>query len=360
MRSENYIIRGIFILAAITIMLGIFALITRRWWVVFGFNRNTKKIIFLSILLIAIFLIGMTLSNIAMKGSEVLGTILIWIIYTLRVVWPLLLIIDIIRIWYKVPVIWAIIACIIWIGFWLYQGIHIKTTTLNISNNKILKNQTMVFISDIHVEAIHNKRYIQSIVDRIQKIKPDFVVIGWDLMNNAKINYVDAFLPFNQVSIPIFATLGNHDHMGDSEAVSKIFERTKIIPLRNKSTELNWIQIVWIDDKSYRSWKTLDKIIKETNLQDNNKFTILISHQPQKLKKLDWFPIDLELAWHTHNGQFIPLSWIIHAFNDYAYGLYTYEWKTAFVSQGIWSRWAPIRMGTQSELVVISLEKKEE
>lgn len=63
-------------------------------------------------------------------------------------------------------------------------------------------------------------------------------------MNSAKSDYVNAFLPFNQLEIPIFATLGNHDHMGDSTAVSKIFETTKIILLRNKSIEISGLQIV--------------------------------------------------------------------------------------------------------------------
>jgi predicted MPP superfamily phosphohydrolase len=38
-------------------------------------------------------------------------------------------------------------------------------------------------------------------------------VIGGDLMNTAKTAYVDALLPFNQLTVPVYATLGNHDHM---------------------------------------------------------------------------------------------------------------------------------------------------
>jgi predicted MPP superfamily phosphohydrolase len=41
--------------------------------------------------------------------------------------------------------------------------------------------------------------------------------------------------------------------------------------------------------------------------------------------------------------------------NDYAYGKYEYNDMIAFVSQGIGSWWAPIRIGTQSEMVLISL-----
>jgi predicted MPP superfamily phosphohydrolase len=81
----------------------------------------------------------------------------------------------------------------------------------------------------------------------------------------------------------------------------------------------------------------------------------LVSHQPQHLSKLEWYPINLELAGHTHNGQFIPMSRIIRLFNDYSYGAYHLNDMTAFVTQGIGSWWAPIRIGTQRELVLISL-----
>lgn len=251
-----------------------------------------------------------------------------------------------------------IVLCIIWLGFGIYKGTTIKVTPLTISNENITKDYKIVFISDIHVEAIHHHRYIQSIVNQIKKLKPNFVLLGGDLMNTAKLSYVDAFLPFNQLDIPVYATLWNHDHMWNSWAVSQIFEKTNIITLRNKSIDLEELQIVGIDDKSYRWNKKLNDILQESKISNSGQFTILVSHQPQKLIKLSWYPINLELAGHTHNWQFIPFSWIIWLFNDYAYWKYSYNNMIAFISQGIGSRWAPIRIWTQSELVLIYLTPK--
>lgn len=179
-------------------------------------------------------------------------------------------------------------------------------------------------------------------------------------MNIANPKYVGAFSPFNQLNIPVYATVWNHDHMGDSTAIDKIFEKTAIVPIRNQSIEIDGIQIVGIDDKSYWGDKKLPEILQESKIADNGMFTILISHQPQKLEKLEGFPIDIELAGHTHNGQFIPINRIIHLFNDYTYGKYQSNGKIVFVSQGIGSWWAPIRIGTQSELVLISLHPEME
>lgn len=51
------------------------------------------------------------------------------------------------------------------------------------------------------------------------------------------------------------------------------------------------------------------------------------------------------------------MTWLIGLFNDYRYGKYTLGEKTVFVSQGIGTWGAPIRIGTQSELVKIILKK---
>lgn len=301
---------------------------------------------------------SVTISSLNLKWFEILGTVFLRIIYVSWILAPLLIARDIISIYYKIPPVFIIIACLIWIVLWIYKWTTTKFTPLHISSDQIIKPYTIVFISDIHVDTIRNQKYIQSIVNKINKIKPDFVLLGWDLMNTAKLTYVDAFLPFNQLQIPVYATLWNHDHMWDSGAIAKIFESTKMIALRNESIEINGLQIVGIDDKSYREDKKLEDILKESNIKNNGQFTILISHQPQKLNKLERYPINLELAWHTHNGQFIPFSWIIGVFNDYKYGKYTHNNMIAFISQWIGSWWAPIRVWTQSELVVISLSPK--
>jgi Icc-related predicted phosphoesterase len=55
--------------------------------------------------------------------------------------------------------------------------------------------------------------------------------------------------------MPVYATLGNHDNMGDATAVFGIFKKTSIVPLRNESITIDGMQIVGIDDKSYRDKK---------------------------------------------------------------------------------------------------------
>ncbi len=248
------------------------------------------------------------------------------------------------------------IISILWIWFGIYFGTTVKVTTLELPVTSLSQDYTFVFISDLHVQALRNTQYIQSIVNKIKKIQPDFVIIGWDLFDRVKSEYSKAYLPFNQLDIPIYATLGNHDAMWSTDSLLNMFDNTNIIFLRNKSVLFSGIQLVGIDDKSFWKEKQLDDVLNESDIKQNALYTILISHQPYKLSLIKNYPIDLQLAGHTHRGQFIPLSWIIWWFNDYAYGKYDEHGKIVFVSQWIGTRGAPIRVGTQSELVLVTLK----
>lgn len=357
MHGSNPFSRILFISIALFVMRGIFLMIVWRGGVSFGVHLKPRMLLLLSLGLLGIVATSFSMNMFFWKSTEILWAVLLWIIYALWVISPLLIARDLISFWHKIPPIVMIILSVLWVGSGIYYGVTIRTTPLSLSNPALKKDHNIVFISDLHVESVRNRWYIQKIVDRIQKIKPDFVILGGDLMNTAKASYVEAFLPFNQLKMPVYATLGNHDNMGDSDAVLQIFEKTKIKVLRNQSVDIDGIQVVGIDDKSYRNSKKLFEILDESNIASDQAYTILISHQPQKLSKLAGYPIDLELAGHTHNGQFFPFSLIIPLLNDYSYWTYRENGMTAFVSQGIGTWWAPIRIGTQSELVLISLKK---
>ncbi len=208
-----------------------------------------------------------------------------------------------------------------------------KTTNLVLENTGLSRDYTFVFISDFHVQALRHTSYVQKIVDKIQALEPDFVLLGGDLLDRVKPEYIPAFLPFNQIDVPVYAVFGNHEKIGKEVLDINLFDKTKIKFLRNEKAFFGDIQLVGIDDKSFWSGKKLTDVLDESDIKQDALYTILVSHQPYKLSLMENYPIDLQLAGHTHRGQFVPLSWIIGLFNDYAYGRYDENGKTAFVSQ---------------------------
>lgn len=289
---------------------------------------------------------------------------------------------QIILIRYKINpriIIWFVII-ILWI--WTYFSLKTKITTYEINTDKINKDTKILLVSDIHVDHIYKDFHVKKIQKMIESEKPDFVLIAWDMMNKANEDYPKYFQILQKKESPIFAVMWNHDVMWNKEAYKKIEKIWNIRLLNNQAaTFLNgvtlsewcnagnsfenctWtIQIVWIKDKSVRWNKNIDQIIQESisNLSqkyNDNNLTILITHQPISLDKLKNYPIDLEVAGHTHHGQIFWLRKLTEIVNDYWYWMFEEDWKTAIITQWIWTRWLPFRLGTQSEMVIINLKK---
>lgn len=291
----------------------------------------------------------------------VLWTLSSWLFVLSFLLLIVFLIEHVISIWYKINpwvMLWIIIVFII---SWVFFSLHTKITTLDITSDKIEKDTKILLISDIHVDYVINQYHLRTIWNLIEKENPDMVLIAWDLLNRPHPWYVNAYTYFKDKyeNIPILAIMWNHDVMWDRGVYQKISEVSPIVFLDNESTEINWIQVVWIVDKSVRGQNTLEHDLDETNMDKSwEKFTILMTHQPIALEKLKEYPIDLEVAWHTHRGQIYWFRKIVELMNDYGYWKFEENWKTAFVTQWIWTWWLPFRLWTQSEAVIINLKKK--
>ena len=329
-----------------------------RFFVIFDNDSKLIPIIIAVILSAIVFSTFMYQWN--SKILDIIWTISSWIF----VLWFILMIILLIE--HAIPIktnpwiiLWIIII-ILWT--WAYCSLHPRITNLNIQSDKIQKDSKILLVSDIHVENVTQKLHINQILKTIETEKPDFVIIAWDLMNKPHKTYVDYFSAFKFVKdTPIFAVIGNHDVMWNGTIINDIPKNSGIILLNNavtKNDSLN-IQIAGIKDKSIWEGRSLDEIMNKVDF-DNSKdwFTILVTHQPIGLEKLENYPVDLEVAWHTHRGQFYGIMELSRIANDYLYWEYKYWDKTAFVTQWIWTWWLPFRLWTQSEMVIINLTKK--
>ena len=266
---------------------------------------------------------------------------------------------NIIHIWYKTNpriIVWVIVI-ILWL--WVYFSLCTKVINLNIKTDKIQKDVKILLVSDIHTEHVTQNFHVKKIIKAIKEENPDFVIIAWDMMNKPNRGYIDYLKAFKSVdNTPIFAVEWNHDVMWNTQIVNDIPNKSEIKILNNETVEIEWIQLIWIIDKSLW-WNSVQQTMDQIDFNGNqNLFTILISHQPIWLEKLQDYPIDLEVAWHTHRGQFYWMRKVVEWMNDYAYWEYKLWGRTAFVTQWIWTWGLPFRLWTQSEMVIINLIKK--
>lgn len=352
----GYVLMGIVMSCIVT---GILFYIIRRRIVIFWGNVSKLSILISSFLLaVMIFLISFVYQgeNIFL---DILGTICSRLLVLSFIMMIFLAIEHFISIWYKINprIILGIIIVII--GTWIFFSQHTKVTELHINSEKISKETKILLVSDLHVDHILSTTHIKELKKQISLLQPDFVLIAGDLVNRAKLGYAEYFKELQEIKTPIFAVMGNHDIMGNKEILQKIEQYSSIRFLDNESTNIDGIQLVGIEDKSNRNGGNLKDILEKTEIQnDDQLFTILITHQPIHLSKLEEYTIDLEVAWHTHRGQFFGMRKVVDRANDYGYWPYQHNERTAFVSQGIGTRGLPFRLGTQSEVVLITLTNK--
>lgn len=329
-------------------------------WRFFAIFHNDVKILPLIIAIILAIVVTFTFTyrwwN---RFLDIIWTLSSWLFVSWFLLTILLSIENLISIRYKINpriIIWIIII-IFWLG--TYFSLSTKTTVLDIETDKITKDTKILFVSDIHVDNIMSEIHLKKLVKAINEEKPDFVIIWWDLMNKPNIDYVKHFSILDSIDTPIYAVMGNHDVMWETDAINQLVQNSKIYFLFNDAIEIDGVYLMGLIDKSIRRWWSLFNDLKSINYSKDNKlFNILISHQPIKLSKLEDYPIDLELAWHTHRGQFFWIRRLVYLMNDYWYWKYEHNEKLAFITQWIWTRWLPFRLWTQSEIVLINLIKK--
>ena len=90
---------------------------------------------------------------------------------------------------------------------------------------------------------------------------------------------------------------------------------------------------------------------------DRSRASILLLHAPVQLPISEQEGVSLQLSGHTHGGQFFP--WILigkRVWGRFNHGLERLGKMQVFVSYGAGTWGPPLRVGTRSEIVLISFE----
>jgi len=260
-----------------------------------------------------------------------------------------------------IPKVWIIltilIISIVWYSLW--NASLIKTRNINLKLDNLQKNTKIVYLSDIHIDTINSMDYLEKIINQINNLSGDLVIINWDIVHIG--HFADQqFNILSKIKAPSIFTYWNHEAYFGKQKVNNILKWSNLKILENEMIDLDWIQIIWlqnigwIDDESNK--KTLDKLLKKFEI-DKNKASILVLHEPiwPEISKKHW--INLQLWWHTHNWQVFPFNLFVKIWFKYIYWLYDLGWMYVYISSGAWTWWPPMRLGSNSEIVVFNLSK---
>ena len=252
--------------------------------------------------------------------------------------------------------------CIMLGGYIHYM--HPGTKVMNIVINKQVasakKWMKVVAVSDLHLGYATDVKMLQRYVTMINNEKPDLILIGGDLVDRSVAPlYEEPFAAtLNQLKARygIFMVPGNHDYYANVDSCSQFVRQTSIVMLRDSVVTLrNGFQIVGRDDRSNSNRLPLETLMKRTK---SSRPIFLLDHQPYELRKSGQLGVDLEFCGHTHNGQVWPFNLVEKLIFELPYGYRQYGRTQVYVSSGL-SLWGPpMRIGTQSEMLVFNLTFK--
>lgn len=215
----------------------------------------------------------------------------------------------------------------------------------------------VVQISDLHLGTINQMPFLENVVQRVNSLKPDFVVITGDLVDGSASLTRELLESLNYLNAKTFFVTGNHEVYEGVDNVLPLIEKTDIVVLRNSVFNFKGLNIVGIDYVDGK--KNLIRQLDKMNLLPS-KPNILLYHSPSvKADVLEKYNISLQLAGHTHGGQIFPFHFLSRIGNAYIYGLHTSKNGSSrvYVSGGTGTWGPPMRLGSDSEITLLTLKK---
>lgn len=250
-----------------------------------------------------------------------------------------------------------------------FNMINIKETHYEITTDKTLKQSyDLLFISDLHILTTMNIDKLNKEVAKINKKNYDFVILGGDIVDESvdKKTMQETFKALGNINnkYGIYYVYGNHDEQLYSrnpyytkEELTNALKENDITILCDTDVTINDDVIIYGRDEISRNQNRLDTndIIKTL---DEDKFKLIIDHQPLDVTKNANLGFDMQLSGHTHAGQIFPANIVIELFiNELAYGHETRGDYDIIVSSGMAGWGFPLRTTKHSEYVTIHLKE---
>ena len=231
-----------------------------------------------------------------------------------------------------------------------------------------LEGYRIAHLSDIHVSGAARRWRTESIVERVNAVKPDLICITGDLMDGEPARYRRFIEPLRRLEAPdgVFASTGNHEFYYYIEDWLPVYERWGIRFLRNACAfprpelALAGVEDIALDKHSPR-WKMMPNVATAFAGATNGQFRVLMEHRPWNAREnAACHGVALQLSGHTHGGVMPVLSALVARHNrGFVRGFYDLSSRSRlFVSPGA-GQWAgfPVRFFNPGEIALLVLKR---
>jgi len=264
----------------------------------------------------------------------------------------------------------ALILCVILLVYGSLHARSVKTKNYSVSLQGEGSGIRITLVSDIHIGAAIGKSHVGRIVNAVNNTEPDMICITGDVFDGnldvvKDLEEVIDQLKLLKAPLGVYACLGNHDvdRMSISgsrtERITEILKKADIAVLQDEVHQIrNNLFITGRRDARPIGMNAERKNAQEL-LAGIGGTIIMLDHQPVQFPQNEQAGVDLLLCGHTHKGQTFPANIITRFMYKKAGAVHYGYWKgqtmQAVVTSGAGFWGPPVRIGTNSEVVVIDV-----
>lgn len=261
-----------------------------------------------------------------------------------------------------------------------YEKRHFSVEEYEIRSEKIRRDRTAVFLSDLHNQEFGKNN--RDLLSAIEEVSPDLILIGGDMIvaKESCTTGPGLRLALDLASrYPVYYGNGNHEirmreyperYESGYEQYRRELEKAGVHCLADATATDEDLAITGIDLKEpyYRKFRPArleaEQVTAQAGKADRDRFQILLAHSPLFFSAYREWGADLTLAGHFHGGTIrLPLAGGVMTpqfqfFLPCCAGEFEEEGRKMIVSRGLGTHSIRIRFNNKPQVVVVRLKKK--
>lgn len=213
---------------------------------------------------------------------------------------------------------------------------------------------TIAQLTDVHIGPILGERFLAKVVATVNALAPDLIVITGDLVDGRLDELRQHVEPLRALHARdgVYAVTGNHEYYWNPNAWLEHLRSLGLRMLRNQHVVIHdSFELAGVDDSSAG-----EDVPAALSGRDEGLPVVLLAHHPRTIARAAAAGVDLQLSGHTHGGQLLPLGWLSRLFEPRVAGLARFGATWLYVSEGTGFWGPPMRIGTSSEITLITLD----
>lgn len=265
-----------------------------------------------------------------------------------------------------IPSFFVLVAILI-SSYGVYNGHNTKVVKANLYINNLPSQwvgKSAVFMADTHYGSIHTKK--QSINDAklINSINPDILFVAGDFFDGPKKDLAQFSEAYKNVNPKLgkYAVSGNHETYAGLQASEDSLVSAGFTLLDSQNINLQGVQLIGIPYTT--NTKTDLDVMTTAYAFDSKNYdkkipSIVLKHVPVSTDVISNAEASFAFFGHTHRGQMWPFSLMVKKiYGKHYYGFSKTDGTEFYTTSGIGGWGPPQRIGTNSEVLVVTFYKK--